>query len=201
MSSTTNEQNDHDTSPAAARRTERAVILVTGIQAAGKSTVAQILAERLPRSVHVRGDLFRRMVVNGRVDMTPDPTDEATRQLRLRHQLTATVSDGYFAAGFTVISQDVILGDHLAETVAAMRSRPLFVVVLAPRPDAIVAREASRTKTAYDAWTVHALDTVLRSRTPRLGLWLDTSHQTSADTADEILARVWTEGRIKESGT
>ncbi len=201
MSSTTNEQNDHDTSPAAARRTERAVILVTGIQAAGKSTVAQILAERLPRSVHVRGDLFRRMVVNGRVDMTPDPTDEATRQLRLRHQLTATVSDGYFAAGFTVISQDVILGDHLAETVAAMRSRPLFVVVLAPRPDAIVAREASRTKTAYDAWTVHALDIVLRSRTPRLGLWLDTSHQTSADTADEILARVWTEGRIKESGT
>jgi adenylylsulfate kinase-like enzyme len=50
------------------------VFLVTGIQAAGKSTVAQALAERLERSVHVRGDLFRRMVVNGGVEMGPaDP--------------------------------------------------------------------------------------------------------------------------------
>jgi adenylylsulfate kinase-like enzyme len=43
------------------------VFLVTGIQAAGKSTVAQALAEKFERSVHVRGDLFRRMMVNGRV--------------------------------------------------------------------------------------------------------------------------------------
>jgi hypothetical protein len=34
---------------------QQAIILVTGIQAAGKSTIAQMLAERLPRSVHVRG--------------------------------------------------------------------------------------------------------------------------------------------------
>ncbi|HEY2553556.1 MAG TPA: zeta toxin family protein [Streptosporangiaceae bacterium] len=43
------------------------VFLVTGIQAAGKSTVAQALAKKFERSVHVRGDLFRRMMVNGRV--------------------------------------------------------------------------------------------------------------------------------------
>ena len=44
------------------------VYLITGMMASGKSTVAQALAERLPRSVHVRGDLFRRMIVSGRVD-------------------------------------------------------------------------------------------------------------------------------------
>ena len=43
----------------------RAVILVTGIQVSGKSTIARLLAEWLPHSVHVRGDLFRRMIVNG----------------------------------------------------------------------------------------------------------------------------------------
>ena len=42
------------------------LILITGIMAAGKSTVAQHLAERLPNSVHLRGDVFRRMMVNGR---------------------------------------------------------------------------------------------------------------------------------------
>ncbi|RUQ01541.1 phosphotransferase, partial [Microbacterium sp. HSID17254] len=35
--------------------------LLTGIQASGKSTVAQSLAERLPApAVHVHGDRFRR---------------------------------------------------------------------------------------------------------------------------------------------
>src|ERR1035441_3290440 len=59
----------------------QAVVLVTGIQAAGKSTVAQLLAARLPRSVHLRGDIFRKMIVSGRADMTPDSADQARGQV------------------------------------------------------------------------------------------------------------------------
>ncbi|MFI5801267.1 AAA family ATPase [Streptomyces sp. NPDC051561] len=177
---------------------EQAIILITGIQASGKSTVAQALAERLPRSVHVRGDQFRRMVVNGRSDMTATPSDEAVRQLRLRHQLTARTSDDYFRAGFTVVVQDVILGEHLARTVAQFRGAPLLVVVLAPEPGAVLEREAGRTKNAYDTLSVHMLDKVLREETAQLGLWIDTSFQTPAETVDEILARAWTEARIGE---
>ncbi|MGH3812689.1 MAG: AAA family ATPase [Pseudonocardiaceae bacterium] len=173
-----------------------AIILITGIQAAGKSTIAQMLAEQLPLSVHVRGDLFRRMMVNGRTDMTPEPSEEALRQLRLHYQLTAMVSDTYFAAGFTVITQDVIIGDHLTEMATMIRSRPLLVVVLAPQPTTIAAREAARGKVAYDTWTVERLDDVLRHRTPRLGLWLDTSGQTPTETMNEILTRAWAEARI-----
>jgi predicted kinase len=91
---------------------DTAIILLTGIQAVGKSTVAQLLAEQLPRSVHVRGDLFRRMIVNGRADMVPDPPAEAIAQLRLRHRLTAATCDAYFRDGFTVVAQDVILGEQ-----------------------------------------------------------------------------------------
>lgn len=171
---------------------EQAVVLITGIQAAGKSTVAQLLAERLPRSVHVRGDMFRRMVVNGRADMTPDPSAEAVRQLRLRYHLTATTCDEYFRAGFTVVAQDVILGDHLPEMVGMIQARPLLVVVLAPRVEAVAAREAARGKNAYDTWTVGLLDRGLREGTPRLGLWLDTSDQTPEETVAEILDRAWT---------
>ncbi|MGH3682898.1 MAG: AAA family ATPase [Natronosporangium sp.] len=71
---------------------------MTGIQAAGKSTAAQTLAERLPRTVHLRGDAFRRMIVAGRAEMTPDPTAEVIRQLRLRYRLAAEVADAYFQA-------------------------------------------------------------------------------------------------------
>jgi predicted kinase len=45
------------------------IVLITGNMAAGKSSVAQALAERLPRSVHLRGDAFRRMIVNGRAEI------------------------------------------------------------------------------------------------------------------------------------
>ncbi|MEV6868952.1 AAA family ATPase [Streptosporangium subroseum] len=175
----------------------QAVILITGIQAAGKSTIAQLLAERLPRSVHVRGDLFRRMVINGRTDMTPDPSEEAVRQLRLRHRLTAATCDEYFREGFTVVAQDVILGEHLPEMVELIQQRPLLVVVLAPQPEVIAARETARGKNAYDQWSIDLLNDGLRNETPRLGLWLDTSDQTPDDTVNEILTRAWAEAKVQ----
>ncbi|MFE2752564.1 AAA family ATPase [Actinosynnema sp. NPDC059335] len=175
---------------------EQAVVLITGIQAAGKSTVAQMVAERLPRSVHLRGDLFRRMVVNGRADMTPEPSEDAVRQLRLRYRLMATAADEYSREGFTVVAQDVILGEHLADVVRMIRHRPLLVVVLAPDAEAVLAREAARAKNAYDEWTVGLLDRGLRHDTPRLGLWLDTSAQTPEETVNDLLDRAWTEARV-----
>jgi predicted kinase len=174
-----------------------AVFVVTGIPAAGKSTVAQALAERLERSVHVRGDLFRRMVVNGRVDMGPaDPPAEALRQLRLRYALAASVADRYAEAGFDVVLQDVVLGPDLADMVAALRTRPCHVVVLTPRADTVRerddARQASRGKVAYRPGDegIAGLDRYLRTATPRIGLWLDTSEMTVAGTVEAILAWV-----------
>ncbi|MEO3830121.1 hypothetical protein [Actinomadura sp. B10D3] len=118
------------------------------------------------------------------------------RQLRLRHRLTASTCDEYFRNGFAVVAQDVVLGDHLTEMTHMIQQRPLLVVVLAPRPDAVAAREATRSKSAGNRWTIDLLDHGLRTRTPRLGLWLDTSDQTPAETVDEILQRAWTEARV-----
>lgn len=42
------------------------ICLTTGVMAAGKSTVAQRVAEALPKAVHLRGDIFRRMIAGAR---------------------------------------------------------------------------------------------------------------------------------------
>lgn len=166
----------------------RGVVVVTGVMASGKSTVSQALAERLPRAAHVRGDLFRRMIVSGREDYAPDAGDEAENQLRLRHALSASTADAYAQAGFTAVVQDVVLGERLTAYVDLFRTRPLHVVVLAPSPEAVAAREAGRAKTGYGAWTVAELDGVLWEATPRLGLWLDTTGLSVGETVEAILA-------------
>ncbi|GAP50958.1 AAA family ATPase [Streptomyces azureus] len=165
------------------------VVLVTGVMAAGKSTVAQALAETLPRAAHVRGDVFRRMIVSGREEYVPGAGDEAEAQLRLRYCLSAATADAYAEAGFTAVVQDVVLGEDLRTYAGLVRTRPLYVVVLAPRPEAVAAREAERSKTGYGAaWTVGMLDEALRTRTPRIGLWLDTSELTVEQTVEAIVA-------------
>lgn len=174
------------------------VVAITGIMGAGKSTVAHRLAESLPRAVHVRGDLFRRMIVTGRAEMVPDAGPDALSQLRLRYALASQAVDGYASAGFSAVYQDIILGDDLAAIGHRIRSRPLFLVVLAPRAEVALARAAARSKASgYGEWTAEALGQLLRS-TPRLGLWLDTSDQTADQTADEIRKRA-EEARLRDA--
>lgn len=60
---------------------KRGIFLITGVMASGKSTVAQLLAEKFDKGVHLRGDTFRRMIVSGREEMLPDSEGEAVRQL------------------------------------------------------------------------------------------------------------------------
>jgi chloramphenicol 3-O-phosphotransferase len=167
------------------------LILITGVMAAGKSSIAQALAEQLPCSVHLRGDLFRRMIVNGQAEMNLTLSDEGVAQLRLRHELAATVAKGYLAAGFSVVYQDIIIGDDLARVMALYEGDPLHVVVLAPSPDTLAARDAARPKTGYSPdFTPHAFDHAFRAETPRVGLWLDTSTLTVAQTVEHILAHL-----------
>jgi predicted kinase len=158
--------------------------------AAGKSTIAQATAERLHNSVHLRGDLFRRMIINGQAALDPDMGEQAYTQLRLRYQIAANVADMYCQAGFTVVYQDVIVGPMLGEVIALHQHWPLHVVVLCPDPSVVAQRDATRGKVAYKGWQPDEFDTILRTTTPNVGLWLDNSTLTVAETVDAIFAQV-----------
>lgn len=167
---------------------ENPIYLITGIMASGKSTVSEMLAQHFPKSVHLRGDLFRKMIVSGRADMTVNPTDEAMNQLNLRYDLAAKTADAYHKAGFTVVWQDVIVGKILPEVIARIQSRPIYVIILCPEPNIVARREAARPKTGYGGgFTPEIFHQLLLNETPRIGLWLDTSGQTPEETVNEIL--------------
>lgn len=165
------------------------VILITGNMAAGKSTVAQALAERLHKSVHLRGDVFRRMIVRAQAEMTTVLSDEAQQQLRLRYDLAMMTAKRYVQAGFKVVYQDIVIGPALDALVRAFDPMEVAVIVLCPRADVLAMRDQSRGKTGYrDRASVDVFNQFLLVDTPRIGLWLDNSDMTVSQTVDKILA-------------
>ena len=159
--------------------------------AAGKSTVAELLARRLPTSVHVRGDVFRKMVVNGRVDMSPDAGPEAMDQLHLRYALAGHTADAYADAGFDAIVQDVIIGAGAGRVrrpdpdARAVSGRPV-----AHRRAPWSGASGSGPRRATLHFSPGVLDEVLRRETAQIGYWLDSSAQTPDETVDDILANL-----------
>ena len=171
-----------------------AVWLVTGAQASGKSTVADLLARRFERGVHVRGDQFRRWAVAGWVPVDDPDEDEARRLLDLRYRLSSTAAQEYASAGFTTVVQDNIYGVDVVHWLDRITDVPTHLVVLRPSVAVVEARDTERRRTtgkiAYrDGFTPEINDRHVAGTRSDLGLWLDTSAQSAAETVEEILAR------------
>ncbi|MFC0625633.1 AAA family ATPase [Kribbella deserti] len=173
------------------------VILVTGLQASGKSTVAPMLAKRLgPPAAALDGDVFYTMVKSGNVDMTPDPDPEALRQLQLRYDASALVARQYVQAGFDFVCSEIIMGEHLVRWMDQVGDVEKHLVVLNPSTESIVARELGRGSAAYEDWLAAGMDLAasvdsMRAELvamPQRGLWLDTTEMTAEEAVEAILA-------------
>lgn len=172
------------------------VVLITGMQAAGKSTIAPLLAARMgPPAATLDGDVFYRGVVAGAEVMTPEPSAEALRQLRLRYDASALVAQHYADSGFDFVCSDIIFGADVERWFARLRDVEKYLVVLVPSVESIVQREIGRGgANSYRDWqepggtledAVRALQADL-DETPRRGLWLDTTGRTAAESVDAI---------------
>jgi chloramphenicol 3-O-phosphotransferase len=129
------------------------IYAVTGVMAAGKSTVARALAARFPKSAHIEADALLPFIVNGGVvPREPgEPGPEAAAQLRLRLRVATLAARAYADAGFVAVTDDIIIGarfDHLEEDLAGI---PYQLVVLAPSRAAIEARDRGRAKATLRA--------------------------------------------------
>jgi hypothetical protein len=177
-------------------RSERAIFLINGTQGAGKSTVARLLASRFDRGVCIDADDLLRLIVSGAAPLQPPLSPEAEDQLRLRARVASQLADTHFAGGFTVVIAEIFVGrlDHFRSDI---RSRPLFLVNLAPSLDVVRRRnEARPNKNVFEPWSP-IIDREMRHKMSAIGLWLDNSNQSPEETVDEILRRCWKEGMLE----
>lgn len=171
------------------------LIVISGPSAAGKTTIGRAVAGQLPLAVHIDGDAIQRFVVSGSVQMDIPPPPGATEQLWLRYRAALSVAALYRRSGF-----DAVVTDNIFEAGWPMfltlglasggSDRPVFAVMLDPAIDVIRERYRGRPGGGYtDSLTPEGLKAAV-ARTPRVGLWLDTSGQTVEESAAEILVRL-----------
>lgn len=173
-----------------------ALIVVTGIMAAGKSTIARLLAQRFSRGVHIEADVLQRMIVSGGiwVSQPGEPEGEAAQQLDLRLKNLCLLGRSFFEAGFTVVLDDILMGERWQQLQEMLHDLPFSLVVLAPQVEVVASqRDRNRAKAPQGhAWATY-LDHALRSTMAGAGFWIDTSEQTPEETVALILQHLGSE--------
>lgn len=172
------------------------LFVISGTQGAGKSTVAQLLARRFERGAWVSADALQKMIVSG--GLWPEGvaiSGAAERQLWLRLKHACLLGRSFVEAGITAVVDDIVVGSRLDELLEHLAGARFVFVMLTPRREVVRERERGRGTTLWEQW--EWLDDEIRTKTRRLGLWLDNSDQTPHETVDEILARGWTEGLVE----
>jgi len=93
------------------------VILIYGLPGVGKTAVAELVAKRFSKSLHLEVDQLRAMMANGLIlpGDTQGWNEELDRQFRLERSAASRVAETYARGDVTVVLDDVSIPPAIAD--------------------------------------------------------------------------------------
>ncbi|MBD9726221.1 AAA family ATPase [Streptomyces caniscabiei] len=162
------------------------VIVLTGPPGAGKSTVAQLLADHLAPSVHLHSDDFWRYIKQGWI---APYLPEAHQQNQVVLQVLVSAAFGYADGGYQVICDGVVGPWFIDLFRATARERALRLSYVILRPDRHTTLERATSRVG-DALTDPGPIRSLHDQFSDLGAYeahvLDSTDLTAEATAESI---------------
>ncbi|UTT62537.1 AAA family ATPase [Microcella humidisoli] len=168
-------------------------IVITGMPGAGKSTVAELVAMGLPRSMMLSGDAVAAMIVGGRVWALGSPRHEALAQIELINRNLAALARNATEAGFTAVIETVLPDRAEFDALTSSLACDVLLIVLSPGIEVCRARNATRANDqrwefdGYEALEAEMLDNFRDS-----AWWFDTAQLGPSETAERIISEAHT---------
>jgi predicted kinase len=165
------------------------VLLLTGPPGAGKSTVAEIVAERFERSVHVEADRFYGFVVGGYVD----PWERGAHdQNVIAVEIACDTAARYAEAGYVTILDGIFIpGWFFEPAIDRLHDRSLDVAAAILRPSVAITIARARPRVPPKRLPDEVLERLWQGFDdlgPLERHVIDNGEETAERTADRVVA-------------
>jgi predicted kinase len=172
------------------------IVLITGSAGVGKSTIGHRVAENFPKSIHIRVDNLREMMVKGivppKTDWSEEEIQEGLQQFQWARSTAIYMAKLYANQGVDVVIDDVFTPNFVEQYAALFEIPGVQRVLLYPKASVAIERVKHRGGSWDHILTYFvSLTYDLMEPMPKDGwLVLDSSEWTIEQTVHEVLSHI-----------